>query len=247
MHLPVNISVIGALLLTFQLHAQKVLKTSNDSDSKSGVVVTVLNPHGKTPVSYDGHSLYTDSVQQAIKINFLQLARGEFALYYEHRLGDPFSFEIGAGVTYVDYLYEIFVNESRFLGKNSEGRSVRFLSGFAGHAQLRWYPSKYETAISGYYFGADVSRRDWQMDYLVNTGLISEPTRIKRRWSEFKLQFGFQDAEPYENTFWEWFVAGGLRFADEETVDGAGIDAVFNHQRYWQPVIAIGLKMGFTL
>jgi hypothetical protein len=231
----------------FRLEGQTVLHTSDTSSGNNKVSVNVLNPHGKQPVTYNGNSMHTDSVQQALKINFFQVPRGEYSLYYEYRLADAFSVEAGAGVTYIDYFYEMFENEGRFFGNSHEARSVRFLSGFAAHLQFRCYPSKYETAITGFYVAADASRRDWQMDYNVNTGLINEPHRIKRTWNDFKIQIGFQDADPYENIFWEWYLAAGLRLFDGDYIKGVGVDAQFLHEKYWLPVFAGGLKLGFTL
>jgi hypothetical protein len=231
------------------LSAQHVLKTHHDTtEAKTAPVkVTVINPNGKQPMKYQGRKMAADSVQQALKINFLQFARGEFSLYYEYRLSDAFSVEAGAGITYVDYIHELFVNEGRFISKSAEGKNVRFLSGFSGRAQLRWYPSRYETAISGFYLAPDFSRRNWQMDYLVNTGLINEPHRLNRSWTELRVQAGFQDADPYENLFWEWYVAAGFRYVDEDVVKGSGADAVFITDKYWEPVISGGIKLGFTL
>lgn len=231
------------------LPAQVVLHTSPDTTKQNTgkVKVSVINPNGKQPMAYEGNSLHTDSVQQALKINPCQFPRGEFAFYYEYRLSDAFSAEAGLGVTYVDYIYELFGNDGRFLFKAQEGNNAHFQSGFAAHAQLRYYPSRYETAITGFYFAPDFSRRNWRMQYFVPTGLISEPHDINRSWTDVKLQIGYQDADPYDSMFWEWYLSAGLRLIDEDIVNGAGADAVFSHDHYWVPVISGGIKLGFTI
>lgn len=232
----------------FYLRAQTVLKTSSDSASpKTGVKVTVLNPNGKQPVPYSGHAMRADSVQQALKLAPGNFLRGDFSLYYEYRLSDQFSLEGAAGVTYIDYMYEVIENGARFILDENEGRSVKFYSGFSGRFQVRWYPSRYETAITGYYFAPEISRRSYRMDYLVNTGLISEPHPLRRTFTDFKLQFGFQDADPYERTFWEWYLAAGIRHIDQDHVEGRGPEAEFVHWNYWKPVIGGGIKIGFVL
>jgi hypothetical protein len=238
------------LAMLAPLRAQVILHTSPPDTAKrdsSKVKVSVLNPNGKTPMRYEGNSMHTDSVQQALKLNPGQFARGEFALYYEYRLSDVFSVEGGLGVTYVDYLYELFVNDGRFLFKSQEGKSVKFQSGFGIHAQLRYFPSRYETAITGFYLAPDFSRRDWRMQYFVNTGLIREPHDTKRSWTDLKLQLGYQDADPYEDFFWEWYIAAGLRIVDQDVIDGDGLDAVFTHEHYVTPVVGMGIKIGFPL
>lgn len=249
MRLTVRFLILVFCGIGFRLPAQVILHTSHDTvtTKPNDVKVTVINPNGKLPMRYGGNSMHTDSVQQALKISPFQFVRGEFSLFYEYRLSDPFSVEAGAGVTYVDYFYELFINNGQYITKSAEGKNVHFLSGLAGHLQFRWYPSRYETAITGFYLAPDVSRRDWRMEYFVNTGLIKEPHPIRRTWTEFKLQVGYQDADPYENMFWEWFLAAGVRVYDQDYIDGFGTDAVFGHEHYLGPVFSGGIKIGFNL
>ncbi len=231
----------------FILPAQVVLQTSNDTaQKKTTVKVSVLNPHGKKPVAYDGHSMPADSVQQALKINPANFLRGEFSLYYEYRLARKFSVEAAAGVTYIDYIYELTQNNGRFIF-NSGANSAKFYSGVAGRFQFRWYPSKYETAITGYYIAPEISYRSYKMDYLMNTGLILEPHRINRKYTDLRLQFGHQDADPYDPFFWEWYLSAGVRHFNEDFVTRAGLDAEFTHEDYWGPIIGGGIKLGFNL
>lgn len=230
------------------LDAQVVLKTSNDTAKKNTTVkVSVLNPNGKQPVSYTGHSMPADSVQQALKINPANFLRGDFSLYYEYRLARNFSVEAAAGVTYIDYMYELTQNGGRFIFKSNEANSVKFHSGYAGRLQFRWYPSKYETAITGYYLAPEISYRSYKMDYLVNTGLIREPHRLNRKYTDLRLQFGRQDADPYNSIFWEWYLSAGIRHFNEGHVLRSGTDAEFIHEDEWGPIVGGGIKLGFNL
>jgi hypothetical protein len=236
------------LLAGTLLPAQVVLQTSPDTaQKKTTVKVSVLNPHGKQAVAYDGHSMPADSVQQALKINPANFLRGDFSLYYEYRLARRFSVEGAAGVTYVDYVYELTQNQGRYIFKTSEANSVKFYSGVTGRLQFRWYPSKYETAITGYYLAPEISYRSYKMDYLVNTGLIDEPHRVNRKYTDLRLQFGHQDADPYNAFFWEWYLSAGFRHYNEISVNKSGIDAEFEHGTYWGPVVGGGIKLGFNL
>ena len=151
------------------------------------------------------------------------------------------------GVTYVDYVYEAIQNGSRFISGANEGKKVKFYSGFSSRIQFRWYPSRYETAITGYYFAPELSYRNYKMDYLVNTGLIAEPHHVNRKYTDLKLQFGHQDADPYENMFWEWYIAAGVRHFNEDYVEKAGSDAQFSNSNYWGFVVGAGIKVAFTL
>ncbi len=230
------------------LSAQVVLQTSVDTaQKKTTVKVSVLNPHGKQAVAYDGHSMPADSVQQALKINPGNFVRGDFALYYEYRLARHFSVEGALGVTYVDYFYELIQNGGRFIFKANEANAARFYSGYSARFQLRWYPSRYETAITGYYLAPEISYRTYKMDYFINTGLIAEPHRLNRKYTDIRLQFGHQDADPYNAFFWEWYIAAGFRHFNEDAVNNSGLDAEFEHWDYWGPVVGGGIKIGFNL
>jgi hypothetical protein len=238
------------LFATGFLSAQTVLHTSHDTTSqkKQHIKVSVINPHGKQPIEYSGHSMHSDSVQQGIKINFFNFARGEFALYYETRISDQWSVEAAGGVTYTDYIYEIVSNGGEYLSIGQLTKPpVKFYSGFTGRIQCRWYPSPYETAITGYYFAPELSYRNYKMDYFVYTGLISEPRRIERKWTDLKLQFGYQTADPYENIFWDWYVSAGARRYNETYKVGSGFEATFENNKGWGFVVGAGVKIGFTL
>ncbi|CAN5734972.1 hypothetical protein BH11BAC7_BH11BAC7_25450 [soil metagenome] len=230
------------------LPAQIVLHTSVDTTpAKTTVKVAVLNPHGKQAVAYSGHSMPVDSVQQALKINPANFLRGDFSLYYEYRLARHYSVEGALGVTYVDYVYELTQNAGRFILKANEANAVKFYSGVSTRLQFRWYPSRYENAISGYYFAPEISYRTYKMDYLVNTGLISEPHRLNRKYTDIRLQFGRQDPDPYDSFFWEWYLAAGFRHFNQDYVEKSGLDAEFGHEDYWGPVVGGGIKLGFNL
>lgn len=230
------------------MHAQIILKTSPDSvKKKTAIKVSVLNPHGKQAIPYTGHSMHSDSVQQAIKLNPANFFRGEYAVYYEYRLANSFSVEASAGVTYIDYFYELFQNNSRFISRGNESNAAKFYSGLVGRFQFRWYPSHYETAITGYYFAPEISYKSFKMDYFVNTGLIGEPHRLNRKYTDIRLQFGHQNADPYDSFFWEWYVSAGFRRFNEDYVRHSGIDSEFLHWDYWGPIVGGGIKLGFNL
>jgi hypothetical protein len=212
--------LIVILISCFEANAQVLLKTDSTKtdSSKTNVSVKVINPNGKGIVKYHGRAIQTDSVQQALKTGISQFARGEFSVFYEYRLSRHYSFELGAGVTYIDVPYELFVNDGDFLFEGLDATRSRFLSGYAGHAEIRYYPARYETAITGWYLAPAYSYRSWQMEYYVPLGFISETHRMKRIWNDFRLQVGYQNADPYETFFWEWYVAAGVRNVNEDMV-----------------------------
>jgi hypothetical protein len=242
--------MVFLLFVSKIVSGQIVLHTSKDTSSqqKTGIKVSVLNPNGKNAMEYSGHVMHSDSVPYGIKLNPANFSRGEFLLYYEQRISDAFSVEGAGGVTYIDYMYELFNNGGNYLSfGQSPGPPVKFYSGVSGKIQLRWYPSRYETAITGYYFAPEFSYKNYKMDYYVFTGLISEPHRMERKWTDIKLQFGYQTADPYEKIFFDWYISIGARKHDEVYMKGRGYDAEFIHTKYWNPIIGAGVKIGFTL
>ncbi|HTL83412.1 MAG TPA: hypothetical protein VL651_16970 [Bacteroidia bacterium] len=243
-------NVLLLLVMLFSagiLEGQTVLKSGADTTKKK-IHVTVMNPNGKSNIPYQGKAMHTDSVTDAAKINFLNFARGDFELYYERRLSDGFSVEAAGGVTYVDYMYEFFNNGAQFFSwANGGKKNAKFYSGFASGIQLRWFPSRYETAITGYYFSAGATYRTYKMDYFVYNGLIGIPHHLNRTLTNFNIQFGHQDADPYERTFWEWYVSVGIGHAIEDTVDIHQNDVTFYHNNWWRPVVGAGIKLGFTI
>ncbi|GAB4136627.1 MAG: hypothetical protein Fur0041_11170 [Bacteroidia bacterium] len=221
-------------------HAQQT-----DTTRKS-VKVMVIDPNGKKKVEYKGKPIRTDSVPHALKVAPLLLFRGELSVFFEKRISDAFSFEVGFGVTYIDLMYETIQNEGRFLFNGTERNAVRFFSGYSLRGQFRWYPSAYETAIAGYYFAPDIALRSWRMEYNVFNGLVKEPHDIIRQWTDIKLTFGYQDAYPYEDFFTDWYVSAGIRYTNEDYVSGSGIQAVFLSRAEVLPVVNFGVKISYN-
>ncbi|MBI3510491.1 MAG: hypothetical protein HY064_07485 [Bacteroidetes bacterium] len=244
------VHIFSVLLIAGNISAQTVIKTNADTTQpvKKEIHVNVMNPNGKQTVEYKGKVMHTDSVANAMKINLFNLSRGDYEIYCEHRFSDAFSAEAGIGATYIDYIYELSSNGGKYISViNGNLHNAKFYSGFAGGLQLRYYPSRYETAITGYYLAAGVTQRNYKMDYYVFTGLISEPHRVERNWTDFKIQFGYQDADPYERFFWEWYVSAGVRHAVEDKIEGDGLDAIYDHYDTMKLVIGGGVKIGFNL
>lgn len=231
-----------------QLGAQTVDRPGTDTTKpkKKTIKVNVIDPKGKKKVPYSGTPMVMDSVQKAVKIDPILLARGEFSVFYEWRLSRNFSVEGGAGLTYIDMMYEIFQNETRFISGGQEENVVQFHTGIAVRAQGRYFPSKYETAITGFYIAPMWAYRTWNMEYFVNTGLISVPYDVKRAWNEIRLQIGEQDPDPYSVVFTEWYLNVGLQFREDDHVEGQGITAEIGHRSEARLVVGAGVKIGFV-
>lgn len=240
--------IIFLLCSGVQLSGQTVDTPQGDTTKlrKKTIKVNVIDPNGKKKIAYSGSPMVMDSVQKAVKIDPILLMRGEFSVFYEWRLSRNFSVEGAAGLTYIDMVYEIFQNETRFLRGGQEANVVQFHTGIAVRAQARYYPAKYETAITGFYIAPTWAYRTWNMEYFVNTGLISVPYDVKRTWNEFRLQIGEQDPDPYSVVFTEWYLNVGLQFREDDHVEGRGITAEIGHTSETRLVVGAGVKIGFV-
>lgn len=217
---------------------------TGDTTHKEKVRVHVLGPGGKTSIEYQGRPLRTDSVDHAIKVNPLLLFRGDLPIYYEKRLSDAFSVEGAVGVTFTDIVYETIYSGYPFGRDNN----MKFRSGFSLKGQVRWYPSTYETAITGFYMAPEASYRIHKWDYLYNTGFVNDVYHDFRKLTEFKLVIGYQSADPYEPVFWDWYAGLGVRLLDEQrSVNDVGTTITTQHNKQVLPVFSGGIKICFGL
>lgn len=240
--------LIGFTLLGLQLQAQTVDQPSDTSKPKKKTIkVNVIDPKGKKRIPYSGQPILLDSVQKAVKVDPVLVLRGEFTVFFEWRLSRYFSVEGGAGITYVDFAYELFENEGRFFRGSDELNDVQFHTGISLRAMARYYPSRFESAITGFYIAPMWSYRTWNMEYYINNGLVSLPQDVKRQWTEIRFQFGEQDPDPYSVLFTEWYINFGLQFRENDNVEGRGITAEIGHYSETRLVLGAGVKIGFVL
>lgn len=245
----IRIVAILLFLCSCTLRAQTVGTPDGDTvvNKKKTIKVSVIDPKGKKRITYDGTPMRFDSVQKAVKIDPSLFLRGEYSLFFEWRLSNHFSVEGAAGLTYIDFMYELFQNNGRFVLAGLERSKVQFHTGVAVRAQARYFPSRYETAIEGFYIAPSFAYRTWNMEYYVSNGLVAIPYDVKRQWTEFRIQLGEQDPDPYSVVFTEWYLNLGIQFRDEDRVRGQGVTAELRHGTETRIVFGAGVKIGFVL
>lgn len=235
------------LIFSLNMGAQTNAPEDTTKLQKKTIKVNVIDPKGKKRVQYNGQPLFLDSVQKAVKVDPGLLLRGELSAFYEWRLSRHFSAEGSFGITFIDFLYETFENDARFLPDGDESNRVQFHTGIAMRLQPRYYPSRYESAIEGFYIAPTFCYRTWNMQYFVNNGLVAVPHDVKRTWTEFRLQFGEQDCDPYSVVFTEWYLNIGIQMRNDDFVVGRGITAEVQNESYTRVVFGAGIKIGFVL
>lgn len=235
------------LIFSLNMGAQTNAPEDTTKLQKKTIKVNVIDPKGKKRVQYNGQPLFLDSVQKAIKVDPGLLLRGEVSAFYEWRLSRHFSAEGSFGITFIDFLYETFENDARFLPDGDEANRVQFHTGIAMRLQPRYYPSRYESAIEGFYIAPTFCYRTWNMQYFVNNGLVAVPHDVKRTWTELRLQIGEQDCDPYSVVFTEWYLNFGVQMRNDDYVVGRGITAEVQNEIYSRLVFGAGIKIGFVL
>jgi hypothetical protein len=234
-------------IFPLSLGAQTTVPGDTTKLRKKTIKVNVIDPKGKKRVQYNGEPIILDSVQKAVKIDPGLFLRGELSVFYEWRLSRHFSAEGAFGITYIDFLYETFENGARFLPDGEEANRVQFHSGIAARIQPRYYPSRYQSAIEGFYLAPTLCYRTWNMEYFVSNGLVLFPHDVKRTWTELRLQIGDQDCDPYSVVFTEWYLNFGIQMRSDDFVVGRGITAEVQNESFSRLVFGAGIKIGFVL
>lgn len=240
-------NIFFLLFFALRMSAQTTEPGDTTKLQKKTIKVSVIDPKGKKRVQYSGEPIILDSVQKAVKVDPILLVRGEFSVFYEWRLSHHFSVEGGVGLTYIDLFYETFENDARFLPDGEEGSNAEFHTGIALRIQPRYFPSRFETAITGFYIAPTYAYRTWNMEYYINNGLVSFPHDVKRTWHEIRFQFGEQDCEPYSVPFTEWYINIGAQIREDDRVIGRGVTAEIGHVSEVRLMLGAGVKIGFVL
>src|SRR3990172_5779197 len=85
------------------------LKTNTKTDTVITTKISVFN-YFDTPE--------TDKIRNAFKINPLLLANGDLPFYWEHKINEKLSIELALGITFRDYIYDIFHIPEDIIGLN---------------------------------------------------------------------------------------------------------------------------------
>ena len=189
------------------------------------------------------------NLSTSIKINPILLVFGDIPIYFEQKLAKKLTGEVGLGLTYKNYLGDLFDQlemESIVKTENETGYS------FSG--ALRYYPSAYD-ALEGYYFAPEIRHRVYNM-----RALECENTKINvkqsKTYTDFKLTFGYAEFVD-DNILFDLYCGIGLgnRYYKNE-VSGETIYRSYpeedetiisvNDRSKTVPVFSCGIKFGFA-
>ncbi|MEM9050537.1 MAG: hypothetical protein AAGC47_00665 [Bacteroidota bacterium] len=165
------------------------------------------------PNFYMQDSVYT--VRNALKIDPVQILFGDFRLYYERRITNHFSAEIGAGITRRNYTSGWFDDDLDNLGDN-----IDIKTGASFSFSVRRY-FKDSEELDGTYLALGVNHRWWTKDINVidtNGTATDFSFRDERRSTSVILKFGYQALPISSNVFADFFTGPAIRFKNYDIV-----------------------------
>jgi hypothetical protein len=147
-------------------------------------------------------------IKNAVKVNPLLIINGDIPFYYERRLGQAVSMEIAAGITLRDYFAELISEDFSFESDNRIGKT-----GYSLHGAFRYYPSKYYSAIEGFYFSPNIRFRSYSA--LVNpcpNQVIIPSFKEYKKNTDYMITIGHQDLDGFdEDVVIDYYLGFGIR------------------------------------
>ncbi|MBN4051273.1 hypothetical protein JYU16_00505 [bacterium AH-315-M05] len=217
----------------------QVLKTESDTVKTTKIVV-----FAETDYFEDSKS----DIKNAIKINPLLLIFGDMPIYYERKLSEKFSVEVGIGITFRNYFRDL-------LFFDFDDTDIKIKTNISFRGGMRYFAASNGEAISGAYlapefaylkYSKDVSKLDPQTGETTQSYL---PEEIQ--YTDFKLIFGYQSLEWAEDFFFDLYIGIGVRKSAEQLVKRE-YDSQTNLYKNWiesdnktKPLIPLGVKISY--
>jgi hypothetical protein len=181
------------------LYAQK-------TPSSTSSTITTYEPFGST----EDIKNIASSDKNVIKWNASILSRGVFLLNYERAITDNFSLEVGAGVSYQDFLYGESKNinsETSSLMINGQTINDKTISpGFALEISPRYYPQSND--MDGFYFSPFARIREYNAT-ITDPQFHNDSTKT---YQTFKGTYNFGQLTTdyglligYQTEVWDWY------------------------------------------
>ncbi len=191
--------------------------------------------------------------ENCFKWNFSMLTRGGFVINYERLLKEQLSFEFGCGLTYRDYIFEMFKQGDMYYSiyNSDENNSITAKLGYALEMSLRYYPK--DGNLEGFYVAPVFRYRSYSMELEkeVNSELQKYPSGYKM--SEFGFVIGAQSEWTWSGILWDYYFGVSYRmdryhsFEEEYDINNHLIDLDNRIIQWNHPAILLGLKIGFTM
>lgn len=205
----------------------------------SQVIITEDTNDGVKVISHEAKDQFED-VKAILKVSPLHFARGKFILFSQLRATSKVSIELGAGISFMDYLnlyiFDGTITDSRAyaLGPNLEG-SLNIHPG--GDALLGYYGS----------FNFRYSRTNYNYQNYGDPNIDGNPGEISD--FSFNMVFGYQDTDWSDSFVYDIYAGFGFieRTETEIEYDILTSSNTIKNKTILIPVIRIGVKFGMIL
>lgn len=196
--------------------------------------------------AYEPDSLV--EVYNALKLDPLQVFRGEISAFYERRISDRISVELGLGVTRRNWTLPMFNLDADDLRRN-----ITVLTGPSGRLGVRYYFTE-SPELNGMYIMPQIAYRRYDKRFgdLDSTGTLTGDTHLDRREiREFNITVGYQQLSVSSNFFFDIYIGLGYvqrnnREVKRLPVPVQSLYATESKTEYgFIPVIGLKLGWGF--
>lgn len=159
--------LLSTLFCSFCIAQKPATDTTKTTTSR----IKVYTPQGESKNSASSSSSYS----WVVKTDLLKFATGEIPFIYERKIGNKFSVEGAAGVTYSFFPnnFSLADEDERFDSKAAIGSVFR--------GTIKYYPSSDYDAIEGWSFGIQLFTKTNNREYdLTDTGTFSSELNGKK-------------------------------------------------------------------
>jgi len=185
-------------------------------------------------------------VHNALKFDPFQILRGEIGLFYERKISNHISAEVGLGITRRNWSYALFNVDADDLRRN-----IAVRTGPSARLGVRYY-LKDSPELDGWYLMPQVAYRVYEKKFaeLDSAGDLNGRDHIdQREIGEVNLTVGFQKLGAESNFFYDVYVGIGYawRRGTEVKRQDAPVQTLFVSEDLVNDglVPVIGLKLGW--
>jgi hypothetical protein len=216
------------------------------SQVKDSTKITVYDPfNANETIDSQKDVVYEKNI---VKWNMGMLLRGAFEMDYERCLSEKFTIEVGAGVTYMDFLYSVISDIDNY---TREGVTSKY--GYLLMGDIKFYPQDV-LGFDGLYISVPIRYRTYYSDRQITYSIYDQTTGMTNSYSNvFKnnhehLEYGFivgrQTGNDWDIT-WDTYFGVGISSVNSNKPldDNNGIPQQISEHRS-KPFIFIGFKLG---
>jgi len=216
---------------------------SGYAQDDKGTKITIFKPEDATPTQPAAPQVTS---LNCIKWHYSLLGRGIFLMDYERPISPKFSIEVGAGLTFRDFIFEAFRSDYFELGSDD------FKFGYALEAGARFYPKEADE-FTGFYVSPMVSYRKYNVPQIVSSGSQSSSSTFSPGYNftdlQFKIGFCYESLWDFD-LLGEVYFGVGVRYAkvsyygvQYNSMTGVGVYTPME-KKLQLPQLMAGLKFG---